>query len=191
MRASPVLCLVLFAAGLAAAPARAQTGGLPTFAQTPPPAAPDSPWKGLSVGAEAFWIGGRGAKGGFGGATNVAWSRTFDNNVILGLKLRAGYAPALAFAPLWGGRRAGGWNFVETSATVGYDFGRVRPWASVGAAFLKPTGQRGFGGGIDTLNAFFEPGGGTRGLVTYGAGADIAITNNVTLGVAVHGVTRQ
>ena len=183
----------LLALSLIAAPAGAAE--LPTFARAPgEEAAAASPWKGLSIGVEAIAVSGRGVKGGFGGATNVAWRRTFDNNWSLGLQASAGHLPALAFAPFrapgWGGVRPVGWNFVSTSARVGYEFGNVRPWASLGATFLKPTS---FGGarGFDAVNGFFAEPGRTQGLVTYGAGVDFAVSNKLTIGVGVYGAARQ
>lgn len=187
IRFAPLAFLVL------AAPAGAAE--LPTFARRAPaePAA-ESPWKGLSIGVEAIAVGGRGVKGGVGGATTIAWSRTFDNNWSLGLKASAGHLPALAFAPWrmpgWSGVKPAGWNFVSTSATVGYELGNVRPWASVGATFLKPT-QFGGARGFDAVNGFFGEPGRTQGVVTYGAGVDFAVSNKLTIGVGVVGAARQ
>lgn len=172
-----------------AAPAGAAE--LPTFAQRPASeTTQDSPWKGWSVGVEAIAVGGRGIKGGFGGATHIAWNKTFENNLTLGLKASVGHLPAIAFAPAFGGVRPAGWNFAATSATIGYELGRVRPWASIGAAFLKPT-QFGGARSLDAANSFFSEPGRTQGLVTYGAGVDFAVTNNLTIGVGVMGAARQ
>lgn len=186
------LALPLLALPLLAGAARAAE--LPAFARGPSAeTAAASPWKGLSIGVEAIAVGGRGVRGGFGAATSVGWSRTFDNNWSLGLKASAGHLPAIAFAPIgapgWSARPAG-WNFVSTSATVGYDFGNVRPWASVGATFLKPT-QFGGARGFDAVNGLFGEPGRTQGVLTYGAGVDFAVSNRLTIGVGVIGAARQ
>ncbi|MBL8587369.1 MAG: hypothetical protein JNK46_02470 [Methylobacteriaceae bacterium] len=184
-RAGAIFAAVLACAGPAAA------GELPTLARGPVPetAAPASIWQGLSVGVEGIVVGGRGMKTGFGGATTVAWSRRFENDLILGLKASAGHLPAFAWTA-WPGRRLVGVNFVTTEASLAYDFGRVRPWAAVGAGFVKPTA---FGGarGLDAVNSFFDEPGRTRGVVTYGAGVDFAVSNRLTIGVGVRGMAQQ
>lgn len=178
----------------AAAPARAGDGliaaPLPTFARVPDAPVRDSNefWKGLSYGVEAFGVSGKGVKGGVGGAANVAWTRPIDDRFTFRLKTSAGYMPGVWKASPWGRAGYTGSNFVFAEASVGYEIGRVRPWASVGAGYAKATRYGGFSNGINSVNDMFgEPGKGS-GLVAVGAGVDYAVTDKFTVGVAVHAV---
>jgi|APMI01.1.fsa_nt_gi opacity protein-like surface antigen len=183
-------CLVLPAVPALAADVDFAGAGLPTFARAPEAAQPKSNdfWKGLSYGVEAFGVSGKGIKGGFGGAANVAWTKPIDDRLSFQLKTSAGYMPGVWKASPWGRAGATGSNFVFAEASVGYEIGRVRPWASVGAGYAKATRYGGFAGGLNSVNDMFgEPGKGS-GLVAVGAGVDYAITNNLTVGVAVHAV---
>jgi opacity protein-like surface antigen len=173
--------------------AAAESGAaLPLFARAPDAVSrsPQDVWKGFSYGVEAIAVGGKGIKGGFGGAANVAWTRPLDNGVSVGLKAGAGYRPGIWRASPWAAMGATGANFAFAEANVAYEFGRVRPWASVGAGVLKPTRHGGFSGGLNALNGLFEPGH-RSGYVEVGAGVDYAVTNNLTIGVAVRGFQAQ
>lgn len=195
---------LLCAAPFAAAPAAAGDGAagepasdLPLFARAPDAVSrrPESIWKGFSYGVEAIAVGGKGIKGGFGGAAHVAWTKPLDNGVSVGLKAGAGYLPGVWRvspwrASPWAAAGATGANFAFAEANVAYEFGRLRPWASLGAGVLKPTRYGGFSGGLNAINDLFEPGK-RSGYVEVGAGVDYAVTNNLTVGVAVRGFQAQ
>lgn len=194
--ALPILAALAASAPASAAEPLAPAGQtLPTFARSPaPPSAESSAvWSGFSYGVEAFGVSGKGARGGVGGAANVAWRKAIDESLSVQLKTSAGYMPgvwkgaALARAP-WGRNAITGANFVVSEASVAYEIGRLRPWASVGAGYAKATRFGGFSGGLNALNDMASERGKGTGFVTVGAGVDYAVTNNLTLGVAVHGV---
>lgn len=192
MRRALPLAVLSIASAFSIAPALA--GDLPTFAQTgaPTPAAdPASFWKGLSYGVEGYAVGGKGVRGGVGGGANVAWTKSFDNNLFVQLKTTAGYMPGVVKASPWGRSGFSGAHFAQAEATVGYEMGRVRPWVSVGGGALKASRDGGFANGLASANSLFSEPGKTRGFMTYGAGVDYAVTNKLTIGVAVHGVRQQ
>jgi opacity protein-like surface antigen len=163
---------------------------LPTFARAPKAATRDaaSVWKGFSAGVEAFAVSGKGIKGGLGGAANVAWRTALDERTTFQLKASAGYMPGVWKASAWGRAGFTGSNFVFTEASLAHEIGRVRPWASVGVGYAKATRYGGFSGGLNSINDMFgEPGKGA-GFVAVGAGVDYAVTDRLTIGVAVRGV---
>lgn len=163
---------------------------LPTFARAPETAARESNavWKGFSYGVEAIGVSGKGIKGGVGGAANVAWRTPVDERASFRLKTSAGYMPGVWKASPWGRAGATGSNFVLTEASVAYDMGRVRPWASVGLGFAKATRFGGFSGGLNSINDMLDGPGKTARFVAVGAGVDYAVTDKLTIGVAVHGL---
>lgn len=193
------LCLALPLLAAAIAPARAADAqpvfiqpmfGLPTFARAPeaPTRDPASIWKGLSYGVEAFGVSGKGIKGGFGGAANVAWRQPIDDRLSFQFKTSAGYMPGVWKASPWAKSGVTGSNFVFSEASLAYEAGRLRPWASVGAGYAKATRYGGFSGGLNSVNDMFgEPGKGA-GFVAVGAGVDYAVTDKLTVGVSVHAV---
>lgn len=191
--ALPLLCLA--APAFAVDPQAVDlTAPLPTFARAPQAtsADPGAFWKGLSYGVEAIGVSGKGIKGGVGGAANVAWRTAIDDRLSVQFKTSAGYMPGLWKAPAFGGTWAKsgitGSNFVLSEASVGYDMGRVRPWASVGVGFAKPTRYGGFSGGLNSINSMFDGEGKSSRFVAVGAGVDYAVTDKLTIGVAVHGL---
>jgi opacity protein-like surface antigen len=179
----------------AAAPALAADGApLPVFARAQDPASPSASrdpsdfWKGFSYGVEAIGVSGRGIKGGVGGAADVAWRKALDDRLSVQFKTSAGYMPGVWKASPWAKAGVTGANFVVSEASVAYEIGRLRPWASVGAGYAKATRFGGFNGGLNALNDMASERGKGSGFVTVGAGVDYAVTNTLTLGVAVHGV---
>lgn len=173
-----------------AAPLPTFAAPLPTFARAPEAATRDaaSVWKGFSAGVEAFAVSGKGIKGGLGGAANVAWRTALDERTTFQLKTSAGYMPGVWKASAWGRAGFTGSNFVFTEASLAHEIGRVRPWASVGVGYAKATRFGGFSGGLNSINDMFgEPGKGA-GFVAVGAGVDYAVTDKLTIGVAVRGV---
>lgn len=187
--------LVLLPLCLAAAPAAATdlVSPLPTFARAPEAASRDAGafWKGLSAGVEAIGVSGKGMRGGVGGAANVAWRTALDERLSVQFKTSAGYLPGVwkgpALATGWS-KGFSGSNFALAEASVAYDMGRVRPWASVGLGAARATRFGGFSGGLNAVNALFDGEGKTARFVAVGAGVDYAVTDKLTIGVAVHGL---
>lgn len=194
------LALAASFAALAAAPARAADRDLvwageplPTFARAPqaPVRDPADFWKGFSYGVEAMAVGGRGYRGGFGGAANVALERSLDEHLTFAMKATSGYQPGMWKASPWGRAGATGTNFALGETSARYDVGRVSGWVSVGLGFAKPTRNGGFSGGLNAANGLFsDPGKGTS-LATFGAGVDYQVTNDLRIGVGVRGLRAQ
>jgi opacity protein-like surface antigen len=148
-------------------------------------------WKGFSYGVEGYVVGGKGIRGGLGGAANVAWTKALDNNLVVSLKTSAGYMPGVAKASPWGRQGFQGANFAQVEAVVGYEIGRIKPWASIGGGGLGLTKTGGFSGGLNAVNDMFGEKSKKLGFVSYGAGVDYAVNNNLTIGVAMHGIQTQ
>jgi outer membrane immunogenic protein len=145
------------------------------------PEAP-SPWAGLHVGSEVMATFAKGSKPGFGGAAFAGYNREFNNNLVIGIEGSTGYAPYLfALGP------SHGFNFAESNVTVGYDMGRFFPYVTAGVAFAKSStfGVPAFTGAADSMNTLFSSGGDLRALGTVGAGFDYAITDKLSVGMAV------
>lgn len=178
--------LLAIAVCVFASPSRADdlwSNGLPTFAREPQgDGKVKKPWEGLYAGAGISVVSGKG-KGRVGADGYVGYNREFDNHVVLGVRASAGYAPAL-----FGAGNVKGFDFAMTDVKVGYDFGRVMPYVTAGIGLAKPN-RFAFSSPnpADSLNNVFN-GSGTRTLTTVGAGVDVAITNNLTVGVAVSAV---
>jgi outer membrane immunogenic protein len=178
LAALAMLCLPA-RADQATAPASAPPTLLPSLAANPE--AP-SPWAGLYVGSEVEAAFAKGSKPGFGGAAFAGYNREFDNNLVLGVQGATGYAPFLfAHGP------AGGFNFAETSVSVGDDMGRFMPYLTAGVALAKPNsfGVPAFTGATDSMNSLFSSGGDLRALGVVGAGFDYQVTDKLSFGVAV------
>jgi opacity protein-like surface antigen len=150
---------------------------LPSLAVNPEAS---SPWTGLYVGSEVMATFAKGSKPGFGGAAYAGYNHEFNNNLVLGVEAKAGYAPFLF------GR--GGFNFAETDAKIGYDMGRFMPYVTAGVVFTKANvfGAPAYTGAADSMNALFSSGNGNlQAYGTVGAGFDYALTNNLTVGMEV------
>jgi outer membrane immunogenic protein len=179
-----VALAALAALGASARADNATPPTLPSLALNPqaPDPSMSSPWTGLYVGSELSASFAKGVKGGrFGGAAYAGYNREFDNNLVLGVDAKAGYAPSMfAHGPR-------GFNFAETDVKVGYDMGRLMPYVTAGVALAKPNqwGVPAYTGATDAMNNLFSSGDGLRGIGTVGAGVDYAINNNLTVGVAV------
>lgn len=171
------------APGPAARAADLSAPSLPMLAADPPGA---SPWTGLYAGTQVFAIGGSHIKGLVGGGAYVGYDHEFANRVVFGIEASSGAARG----PVgYGGFN--GFNYAGTAVKVGYDMGRVMPYAFAGLDLAKPTfrGNGGFTGGGDGLNGLFS--GSSRKLssfTTVGAGVDYKLTDRITLGVAVGSV---
>jgi outer membrane immunogenic protein len=182
---------LLAAAAIAclAAPALAddaQAPKLPTFAAYGPDgygpsAASPSPWAGLYAGSEVIASMGRHSKGHVGGDVFIGYRRALPDNFIIAFEARAGFSPSL-----FRDTRFSGYNFAETSVKIGYQMGRLTPFVTASAGFARPN-IRGasYSGANDSINALFASGPDLRAFGTVGAGFDYAVTNNLSVGLAV------
>lgn len=154
---------------------------IPTLALEPAPT--PSIWHGLSVGAEVLAVSSRHG-GGFGGDVFAGYDRAFSNGLVLGIRGSTGVLPA------WGdGRVFKRFDFAATDVRVGYEIGRLTPYVTAGVALARPR----LGAGLDaagdgTLNAVLNGAGETRTLGRVGAGVDYALTDRLTIGVAVQAI---
>ena len=154
---------------------------VPTLALEPAPTA--SIWHGLSVGAEVVAVSSRHG-GGIGGDVFAGYDRAFDNGVVLGIRGSTGVLPALG-----DGRVFKRLDFAATDVRVGYAIGRLTPYVTAGVALARPRLGAGLDGpGSGTLNAVLNGVGETRTLSRVGAGVDYAMTDRLTIGVAVQAV---
>ncbi|HXW19199.1 MAG TPA: hypothetical protein VEK35_01705 [Roseiarcus sp.] len=159
--------------------AAASPPSLPSLALDPQAS---SPWTGLYVGSEVTASFAKGFKPGFGGAAFAGYNREFENNLVIGIQGSAGYAPYLvAHGP------SRGFNFAETNFMVGYDMGRFMPYVTGGIALAKSNtfGVPAFTGGADSMNSLFSSGGDLQAFGTVGAGFNYAITDKLSVGMAV------
>jgi len=177
MVARPLLALTALLALFTNARA-ADLPNLPTLAADPQVA---SPWQhGLHLGSEVSFSAAKGVKGMVGGDAFVGYSHEFSNNLVIGAKASAGYAPFFIQ-----NSRFKGADFVGASAFVGYDMGKLMPYLATSVDFARATPfERGFSGGMDAINNFLN-GGDTRTYGSVGAGFDYAVTNNLTVGMGV------
>jgi len=101
-----------------------------------PPASPATPsaWSGFYVGSEVFAISGsgRGMKGGVGGAADFGYNHEFNNNIVLGVEEKVGYAPSL-----FRNSHYSGFDFSITNVKVGYDMGQFMPYVTMGGVLEK------------------------------------------------------
>lgn len=184
-RAAQLAFMALCGFGLPALADDAPLPALPTFAQSPQlnPENP-SPWSGLVVGSEVFVLSQRGAKGHVGGDGFVGYNHELDNNIVIGVQASVGYAPGLfPCGP------ANGFDFAMTSVKIGYDMGRFLPYVTAGVGLAKANG--GPGGAPnpgDSFNDLFNGSSSPRALATAGAGVDYAVTDKLTVGVAVSAI---
>ncbi len=174
----------LAGAALATVPAGAQTLPaltLPTLALEPAPT--PSIWHGLSVGTEVVAAVGHGG-GGVGGDVFASYDRAFANNLVLGIRGSTGYEPGFGNRTFFKG-----FDFAAADVRLGYDMGRVMPYVTAGVALARPHGGAGLAApGSESLDLVLNGAGETRALTRVGAGVDYAVTNNLTVGVAVNAV---
>jgi opacity protein-like surface antigen len=184
MAAKPVLALVaLCGVGLPARADDMSLPALPTFARSPQldPQTTNS-WSGLVVGSEMFTLSQKGAKGHVGGDGFVGYNHELDNNLVFGVQASAGYAPSLFARGL-----ANGYDFAMTNVNVGYEMGRFMPYVTAGVGLAKA--NSGPSGGLpnagDSLNNLLTGSSGPKTFATVGVGVDYAVTDHLTVGVAV------
>lgn len=152
---------------------------LPTLALAPSPQ--PSIWTGLYVGTEVSATARKGSRGLFGGGVYAGYDREFANNVVLGVRGSTGFAPG------WSSRSTfKGVDYAATDVKIGYDMGRVLPFVTAGVALAKPHFGPGVGYlGIESFNTLINGSNDLHALTRVGAGVEFAVTNNLTLGVAV------
>ncbi len=162
------------------------TAALPdgtSFAPLPAASAKQAdPWKGLTLGTEAFAVSGlgKGMKGGFGADGFLGYDHAFDNHVVLGLRASAGYLPGI----IQGG--PAGYNFGMVDARFGYEMGRLTPWVAVGGGVAKATRFASNTPDVSTsLNDLFSDTHKGATFTRASAGFDYAVNNNLTLGMSV------
>ena len=129
-----------------------------------------------------FVLSQKGAKGHVGGDGFVGYHHEFENNLVVGVQASAGYAPSLfACGPV------NGYDFAMTNVSIGYDMGRFLPYVTAGVGLAKANnGPRGgLPNASDSLNNLFTGSSGPKVLTTIGAGVDYAVTDQLTVGVAV------
>lgn len=156
---------------------------LPILAQNPDAATrQQSPWRGFYAGSELIVAAGKGAGSRIGGAAYAGYDRTFSNNVILGLRAKVGHAPGLF---RFGGVR--GYDFASTNIKLGYDLGRFKPYLTAGFGIAKASGLGVSGpfAATGSLNNLFNDSANAKTFTSVGAGFDYAITNRLSVGVAV------
>jgi opacity protein-like surface antigen len=155
---------------------------LPTFASSPliNPESTNS-WNGLVAGSELLVVSQKGSKGHVGGDGFVGYRHEFDNNLVVGVQASAGYAPSLfACGP------ANGYDFAMTNVSIGYDMGRFLPYVTAGVGLAKANGgPGGLPNAGESFNNLFAGRSSPRALTTIGAGVDYAVTDQLTVGVAV------
>lgn len=172
-----------FALVVVAVSARAETLAsaltLPVLALDPSPQ--PSIWTGLYVGSEIEAVSRKGSKGLFGGGVYAGYDREFANSVVLGIQGSTGFAPG------WSSRSTfKGFDYAATDVKIGYDMGRVLPFVTAGVALAKPHFGPGVGYlGTESFNTLINGSTDLHALTRVGAGVDVAVTNNLTVGVAV------
>jgi opacity protein-like surface antigen len=183
--AFPLLCGITFAV-------RAQDQGtvnIPTLAMDPlslsPPSfglPPTSPWSGFYVGSEISALSRKGAKGLVGGSGFLGYNNEFNNKVVLGIETSGGFMPTLLSHG-----RAPGFDFAATTVKLGYDMGRLMPFVTAGVSLAKPQVDRGLGfvNASESVNNLFSSPSHVTTFGTIGAGFDYALTNNLSVGLAV------
>lgn len=171
--------LILLA--LAAAPAFAADlpSQLPTLATQPIPGA--DPWKGFYVGAGVSAGFAKGAKSQFGGETFAGYDKVYDNGLVLGAEVSAGYNPWLSPTG-----RFHGVDFAQGTVKLGYQMGAVTPFVMGGVAILKDTNfGAGATSGAAAVNGLFSGPGAYQPAAVLGAGFDYAVTDKLHVGVGV------
>ena len=169
--------LLLAAAFGAAAPAlAADLPAPPALAADPQTQAPN--WQGFYVGTEASAVAFKGAKTQFGGALFGGYDHAFDNHVALGVRFSSGYSPWLSPNGPYKG-----FSFGEADLKVGYEMGRLTPYALAGAALARPTYGADFGDLGQSVNSLFSGPGAVQAVGAVGVGFDYAVTDKLTVGV--------
>jgi outer membrane immunogenic protein len=174
-----VLAFGAWCALLAAAQAQqSPSADLPSLALDPPP---PSPWSGLYVGSDVSAYAIKGRKGMFGASTYVGYDHELNNNFVIGIQGRTGFAPSL-----FQNNRTVGYDFGEASVKLGYDMGRVMPFVTAGLAVAKPNSHAATGfDSADSFNSLFNQAGKTIAYGSVGAGVEYQINNHLSVSVAV------
>jgi opacity protein-like surface antigen len=183
--AVPLLCGITFAA-------HAQdpwTTNVPTLAMDPQllnprtfDPLPTSPWSGFYIGSEISALSRKGVKGLVGGSALLGYNHEFNNQVVLGIETSGGFMPSLLSHS-----RAPGFDFAATTVKLGYDMGRLMPFVTAGVTLARPQADRGVGfvNATESVNDLFSSSSHVSTFSTIGAGFDYALTNNLSVGLAV------
>jgi outer membrane immunogenic protein len=137
-------------------------------------------WKGFYVGSEISVSAFKGAKGQFGGDIYAGYDHTFDNNVVLGVRLATGYSPWL-----FPNGPYRGMSFGEADVKLGYEMGALTPYLIAGVGLARPNAGVDLGDWSQSANSLFSGPGAVQAVGTVGAGFDYAVTNNITVGAEV------
>ncbi len=174
------LAALLFAAAAPAAAADLPT--LPTLAVDPQMSAPQDYWKGFYIGTGISASFAKGAKGQAGGDVFAGYDRRFDNGLVLGVQFDTGYNPWV-----FPGGHYHGFDFAQTSVSVGYEMGRFTPYVMAGVALAKGTNfESSLPDANATINGLFSGPGAVQAVGVGGVGVDYAVTNNLHVGVAAY-----
>ena len=182
--------LALFAAPALAFDTRSST--LPAFAQQPFAVQGEEALKGkFYSGIEPFRLSmhgdfvrafGQGIGNAPGAVSYAGYYRAFKNKSFADIRVRSGFAPSVSL-----GNSAGGYDFTSVNLKAGYNLGRFQPFVMARFGAANSNGFRG-AGFIPNDNAaryFFSGPQTSASFVQVGAGFNYAVTNNITLGVAV------
>ncbi len=179
-----MFCKLVFALAFAAAPtlARAlETVTLPIMAQDSHAfATVDSPWKGDVFARSPFGFSPFGFSTPGSNASFTSLNRKLDDNLSFGVRSTVGFSSSMT-----GHGLTRGYGFSATEVKFARTSGNMRTWMS--ASFGSMTPNR-FGGPLglvgDPANPMFT-GVQNPSFARAAAGVDIAISNNVTLGLGV------
>ena len=164
------LALALACLSPAARAFEALPAPLPILAANPWAGTPMGAWSGFSSGAQLF------AAPGATFARAAGYNQLLSKNLLLGVETSAFTAPA-------GFGRGSATDFSSTSMRLTWNMGALKPFVTAGMAQAKPNA---FGGANFSLPA--DPLVNTRDAKTFtniGAGFDFAVSDKLTLGVAV------
>jgi opacity protein-like surface antigen len=182
MKSASVLLAGFAVVGLASAAIGDDSLTIPPLTIDPHPE--PSIWNGLYVGTGVTVAAAKGQKGQFGGDVFAGYDKTFENNLVLGVRFDTGYEPLLTSSG-----RFRGFDYAMTNVKLGYDFGRVAPYLYAGGGLAHATAfNSALPDANTTINGLFYGPGATHAVTALGAGVDYHITNNVTIGVSA-GVT--
>ena len=158
-------------------PQQSASSSLPTLAADPNAFSPD--WSGLYVGGGISASFAKGVKGAAGGEAFAGYDRTFDNDLVLGVRASTGYAPYFV-----SGSPFNGLSYGLAEAKLGYAMGELTPYVVAGVGVARETAwSGGFANPTDNLNSLFGGPGAAQTFGTVGLGATYAITNNVKVGL--------
>jgi len=169
-------------ASAAAPAAAADLPTIPTLAADPQYLTPEDYWKGWYIGTGISASVAKGAKGQAGGDVFAGYNRGFDNGLVLGAQFETGYNPWVV-----PGGRYQGFDFAQSTVSLGYQMGRFTPYVMGGVALAKQTNYASSLPDAEaTINGLFSGPGAVQPVGVAGVGLDYAVTNNLHVGVAAY-----